>query len=316
MWFFKAKKDALEKFADSELLKHLLKSVSFRKQKIKPVLFVVGILFLVLALAQPKWGYQWKEVKRKGLDIVVALDVSKSMLSEDIKPNRLDAAKREIKNLINMLTGDRIGIVAFAGSSFLHCPLTLDYGTAKLFLDHLDVDAISHGGTNIGDAIYKSIRAYEGHDKKHRVLILITDGEDHEKTVMDAVEEAKKKGVVIFPIGIGRKEGAPIPYYDEKGVKSFVKDRRGQIVLSKLDSVLLQKIALMTGGKKGSIGTGSFPLEEIYLEEVSRMEKKNLESTSQKRYENRYQWPLFIALLLFVLEAVLNDRRKEKGKVA
>ncbi len=314
VWAFSSKKKALQKFADSELLGHLLSSVSFTKQKIRPILFLAGVLFLIISLIQPKWGFQWKEVKRRGLDIVVALDVSKSMLAEDIKPNRLEAAKREIKNLINLLRGDRIAIVSFSGSSFLHCPLTLDYGTAKLFLDNLDVKSIPLGGTDIGVAILKSVRAYEGHEKKHRVLILITDGEDLKGKAMEAVEEAKKHGIVIFPIGIGRKEGAPIPYYDEKGRKGFVKDREGKIVLSKLDTILLQKIALMTGGKKGSIGTGSFPLEEIYQEEVSRMDKKELESSRQKRFENRFQWPLFIAIIMFFCEAVISERKRTFNK--
>ncbi|MCP4649713.1 MAG: VWA domain-containing protein [PVC group bacterium] len=311
VWAFKAKRRALEKFAQSEILSHLMQKVSKRKQKIRPVLFVLGVLFLVLALIQPKWGYRWEEVKRRGLDIVVALDVSKSMMAEDIKPNRLEAAKREIKSLINIIQGDRIGIVTFAGNAFLHCPLTLDYGTAKLFVDYLDVEAIPLGGTNIGAAIHKAVRAFEGHEKKHRVLILITDGEEHQSNAMTVVEEAKKHGVVIFTIGIGRQEGAPIPVIDEQGRKGFVKDREGKVVLSKLDSVLLQKIALMTGGKKGSIGAGSFPLEEIYQEEVSNMEKKELESSRQKRYENRFQYPLFLALLLFVAEAILSERKRK-----
>ncbi|MFH2137721.1 MAG: VWA domain-containing protein [Candidatus Omnitrophota bacterium] len=311
-WAFKSKRRALEKFAQNDRLKVLLRRVSLKKQKLKAVFFILGILFVVLSLIEPKWGYQWEQVNRRGLDIVIALDVSKSMLAEDIKPNRLEAAKREIKSLINILQGDRVGIVAFAGSSFLHCPLTLDYGTAKLFVDYLDINAIPFGGTDIGGAIRQAVRAFEGHEKKHRVLILITDGEDHQEDVMDAVELAKQNGVVIFPIGVGRQEGAPIPVVDGQGRSGFVKDSEGKVVLSKLDSVLLQKIALIAGGKKGSIGAGSFPLEEIYEQEVSKMEKKELQSSRQKRYENRFQYPLMIALLMFVAEAVLSER-KNKG---
>lgn len=312
VWALKAKKRALETFADRNVLKHLVKSVNFRVQKLRPLIFLLVLLFLVITLVQPKWGYRWKEVKRKGLDIVVALDLSKSMLAEDIKPNRLEGAKREIKSLINIMKGDRIAVVAFSGSAFMQCPLTLDYGTAKLFLDNLDVNSISLGGTNIGEAISVSRQAFEGHEKKHRVLILITDGEDHGERVMQAVEEAKKQGIVIFTIGIGKQEGAPIPFIDKDGRKAFVKDKDGNIVLSRLDSVLLQKIALLTGGKKGAIGAGSFPLEEIYQEEISKMEKKELTSSRQKRFENRFQWPLFIAVILYVIEAVLIERRKVK----
>lgn len=309
IWAFRSRQHALEQFADRKLLDFLLQSTSRPKQILKSVLVVAGIFFAILALIQPKWGYHWEEMKRKGLDMIVALDVSKSMLAEDIKPNRLEAAKREVKSLVNLLKGDRIGIVAFAGTSFLQCPLTLDYGTAKLFLDNIDVDSVPKGGTDIGGAIRTAIKAYEGHEKKHRVLILVTDGEDLEEGVMEAVEEAKKQGIIIFPIGIGRQEGAPIPVVDERGQKTFVKDPEGKVVLSKLDPVLLQKIALMSGGKKGSIGTGSFPLEEIYQEEVSKMEKKELESSRQKRYEHRFQAPLFAAILCFVLEACLTERK-------
>jgi len=309
IWAVKSKRKALETFADSDVLKHLVKSVDFRVQKIRLSLFLLILLLLIIALVQPKWGYHWQEIKRKGLDIVVALDLSKSMLAEDIKPNRLEAAKREIKSLINMMKGDRVAIVAFSGSAFVQCPLTLDYGTAKLFLDNLDVNSIPLGGTNIGEAIDVASSAFEGHEKKHRVLILITDGEDHGERIMQAVDEAKKKGIVIFTIGIGKQEGAPIPFIDEDGRKGFIKDREGNIVLSKLDPVLLQKIALLTGGKKGTIGTGSFPLEEIYQEEVSKMEKKELQSERQKRFENRFQLPLFMAIILYVIEAVLIERK-------
>lgn len=317
VWAFRRRAQALERFAHGALLGQLVRTVSMRKKIIKATSIVFGVLFLILALSQPKWGYHWEEVKRRGIDIVVAIDVSKSMMAEDVKPNRLEGAKREIKSLIGMLKGDRIGIVAFAGSAFLQCPLTLDYGTAKTFVDHIDIESIPRGGTDIGGAIRTAVKAFEGHEKKYRVLILITDGEDHEAGVMDAVEEAKREGIVIFPVGVGRQEGAPIPVVDESGQKTFVKDEEGNVILSKLDPVLLQKIALMTGGKKGTIGAGSFPLEGIYAE-VSKMEKKELESSRQKRYEHRFQWFLFAALLCFVFETLLTERKnvRQMGGVA
>ncbi|MBF0494693.1 MAG: VWA domain-containing protein [Candidatus Omnitrophica bacterium] len=313
VWAFRAKKAALNKFADGETLKHLLRSVSVSKQKIKPVLFIAGLMFTVLALAQPKWGYHWEEAKRRGLDIVIAVDVSKSMLAEDIKPSRLEAAKREIKSLLSVMKGDRVAIVSFAGEAFLQCPLTLDYGTAKLFVDYLSVESIPLGGTDITGAIKCAVKAFEGQEKKHRVLIIITDGEDHSGGALKAAEEAKKEGIVIFTIGIGTGEGAPIPMSDDKGNKTFVKNSSGEIVLSKMDSVLLQKIALITGGKKGTLGAGSFPLEEIYQNEVSKMEKKDLKSSREQRFENRFQVFLFIAILLFVIEAVLDERSGSKS---
>ncbi len=314
LYTFKQKKRTLEQFVGKELFKTLINSVSIKKQRVKPLLIILSILFLILAIIQPKWGFHWEEVKRKGIDIIIALDVSKSMLADDIKPSRLERAKIEIKSLINTLKGDRIGLVAFAGSAFLQCPLTLDYSAAKLFLDNIDIESIPRGGTDIGGAIKKAVGAFEGREKKHRALILITDGEDHKERVMDAVEEARKKGVVIYTIGIGRQEGAPIPIRDEKGNKRYVRDKSGNIVLSKLDTVLLQKVALMTGGKKGTIGAGAFPLEDIYRDEISKMEKKELESKRHKRFENRFQWPLAIAIILLFLEAIMSERKVSVDK--
>ncbi|MDP3980639.1 MAG: VWA domain-containing protein, partial [Chlamydiota bacterium] len=168
---------------------------------------------------------------------------------------------------------------------------------------------IPRGGTDIGGAILTAVRAFEGHERKHRVVFLLTDGEDHAGKVMEAVEEAKKAGAIIFTISIGRAEGGPIPFIDEDGHKSFIKDEDGNVVISKADQIILQKIALMTGGKKGTIGAGQFPLEELYENEVGKMEKKELESTRQKRFENRFQWPLFAAMILLVIEAIMSERK-------
>ncbi|MBN1493998.1 MAG: VWA domain-containing protein [Candidatus Omnitrophica bacterium] len=309
------KKIAEQKFADLDLVKQLTMHVDSTRVTFKKVLLVLTFTLMVLSLMQPKWGFHWEEIKRKGIDIVVALDLSKSMLAEDIKPNRLERARMEIKNLINILQGDRIGIVTFAGTSFIHCPLTLDYATAKTFLDALDTDLIPEPGTNIGGAIEKALRSFEGVDKQHQVLILITDGEDHEEKVMESVKDARSKGVIIYTIGIGSKVGAPIPITDEQGNKVYLKDRSGQVVVSKMDSEMLQKIALMTGGKNGTIGGAQFPLEDIYLNEISKMEKKELGSMRRKKYENRYQWPLAIALLLLLLEFFIPVTRRVQKRM-
>ncbi len=310
------KKTAEARFADHHLVKQLSMHVDPRRVLLKKVLIVCAFFLMTISLIQPKWGFHWEEIKRKGIDIVVALDLSKSMLAEDIKPNRLERARMEIKNLVNILQGDRIGIVSFSGTSFIHCPLTLDYATAKIFLDTLDTDLIPEPGTDIGGAIRKAIQAFEGVDKQHRVLILITDGEDHEEKVMEAVKEAKGQGIVIYTIGIGSNVGAPIPITDERGEKVYLKDRSGQVVVSKMDSELLQKIALMTGGKKGTIGGEQFPLDEIYTNEIAKMEKKELGSTRRKKYENRYQWPLSIALVFLLAEFFIPVTKITKRRAA
>lgn len=316
---WRVKEKLINEFACIEVHQHILLSVSKKKPKVKLLLILIAFFLMVIALTSPKWGYHWEELKRKGLDILIAIDVSKSMLTEDVKPNRLEVAKREIKSLISLMKGDRVGLVSFSGSSFLQCPLTLDYSTAKLFVDALNIESIPRGGTDIGGAILKAITAFEGHEKKHRVLFLITDGEDHEGRVMQVIDKAKEAGVIIFPIAIGRTEGGPIPIHDEKGRKIFVKDRNGNVVISKANQVLLQKIALWTDGRKAAIGAGQFPLEEIYKEEVSKMEKKEMESVSHKRFKNRFQLPLIIALLLLVVESTITERKEgirlKRGKI-
>lgn len=308
----RARAHASERFARADQFKELARGVDPFQAFVKKLLLLGALSCLVLSLTQPKWGFHWEEIKRKGIDIVVALDLSKSMLAEDIKPNRLTRAKMEVKQMINVLQGDRIGIVGFAGSSFIHCPLTLDYATAKMFLDAMDTDMIPEPGTDIGGALQRALSAFEGADKQHRVLILITDGEDHEATVMKVVENAQKENVTIYTIGVGSQTGAPIPIVDESGNKSYLKDRKGNIVVTKADSELLQKVALMTGGKKGNLSGSSFPLEEIYQNELSKMEKKELGSTRKKKFENRYQYPLGIALLLLVLECLIPGTRRQK----
>ncbi len=310
---FKRKKNALALFAHNDVLARLLVWVSFPRQYFKAGLLCVGILMIIFSLIEPKWGYQWQEIKRRGIDIVIAVDVSKSMLAADIKPNRLERAKLEIGDLLNHLHGDRIGLVAFAGTAFLQCPLTLDYGALKMFLDRVDTNLISRGGTDIGGAIKRAQGAFPEGENKYKIIILITDGEDLEGNAVKLAEKAKNNGIKIFTVGLGNTQGVPIPMYNENGNKSYLKDRSGQMVLSKLDEITLQKIALFTGGSyvNGSSAEG-LGLIKIYKEKVLDLEKKELKSTMQKRYENRYQIPLLFGILLVVSEFFVSEKKKVK----
>ena len=195
--FFKSRQNALKRFVQAELIDSIVMSVSRRKQIIKAAFVISAITFLIFSLVQPKWGYHWEDVERRGIDIVVAVDTSRSMLADDIKPNRLEAAKREIKDLIDIIDGDRVGLVAFAGTAFLQCPLTLDYGAFSLFLDDLDTRLIPVGGTSFGEAINKSMSAFSDKLKKHKAIVLITDGEDHQGNAMEIAKAAKEKGIII-----------------------------------------------------------------------------------------------------------------------
>jgi Ca-activated chloride channel family protein len=310
IWAFISKRKALETFAQRHLVPMLTPTVNWRGQKLKAVLAILAACFLIFALIGPRWGFQWHEVRRQGIDIIVAIDTSKSMLAQDVKPSRLERSKLAIEDLLDLLRGDRIGLIAFAGSSFLQCPLTLDYSAFAVTLNAVDTDLIPRGGTSIGSAIRAAIRAFGGRARKYKALILITDGEDHEGDPAKAAEEAARQGIRIFCVGVGTTEGELIPLVDENGNRSFLKDREGKVVESRLDETTLQKIALSTGGGYVRASGAEYGLDIIYNEKIATMEKKELESKLQKRYEERYQIPTAIALVLLSLEAFLGERRR------
>jgi Ca-activated chloride channel homolog len=314
IWAFKRKAFLLNNFVSSELRDRLVTGFSPRQQKLKVSMLLLSVAFVIFALIRPKYGFHWEEVKRRGVDILIALDVSESMLAEDVSPNRLERAKREIIDLLNITEGDRVGLVAFAGTSFLQCPLTLDYGAVQIFLDELSTDLIPVPGTAIGEAITKSVGAYDEKDRNSRVLILITDGEDHYGKPLEAAKKAAESGLKIYAIGIGQEGGAPIP---DKKSGGFKKDRKGDVVMSQLDEDTLQKIALETGGSYVRSVTGNLDLENIYKDIRANVEDKELESGRRKRFEERYQWPLSLAIFLLFLEGITGDakrRRREKSK--
>ncbi|MDD5506459.1 MAG: VWA domain-containing protein [Candidatus Omnitrophica bacterium] len=312
-WAAKARKAALEKFAQKELLNELLSRLDYRKRFLKLPLMFLAISLMLFALMRPQWGFHWEEVKRRGVDILIALDTSKSMLAEDVKPSRFERSKLAIKDLARNLKGDRIGLIAFSGNAFLQCPLTLDYGGFLLSLDNTGIDSIPKGGTSITSAIKEALRSYKGGQKKYKVLIIITDGEDHEGAPEQAAEEAKKEGIKIFCIGIGTKDGELIPVTDEAGKKSFLKDSQGNVVKSRLDETSLQKIALNTGGVYIRATNVEFGLELIYRERIAKMEKRELEAKMNRHYEERFQVFLWLALFLLLLECFVSDKKTIKG---
>ena len=307
---FRERGKRLEKFVQKELLAELLSSVDLRKQKLKAILILTGIILGLLALIRPQWGFHWEELKREGLDIIIALDTSKSMLAEDVKPSRLERSKLAVRDLVKQLSGDRIGLVAFAGDAFLQCPLTVDYNGFLLSLEAVSTDAIPRGGTSISSAIREAIKSYAGGQKKYKVLIIITDGEDHEGDVQSAAVEASKEGIVIFTIGIGTKEGELILVQGESARKEFLKDQEGNVVKSRLEETPLQKIALTTGGSYVRSSSREFGLDLIYREKLAKMEKREVESRLIKHYEERFQIPLALALLALLLEPLMSDRIK------
>ncbi|MDE1043724.1 MAG: VWA domain-containing protein, partial [Nitrospinaceae bacterium] len=272
------------------------------------IFVVLAILFLILALTRPRWGYQWENLHQRGVDVIVALDVSSSMLAEDIKPNRLERAKRKISDLLDMMEGDRIGLVAFAGTSFVQCPLTLDYGAARLFLSAIDTQLIPVQGTALGNAIKTSVKAFRSQEKKSKALILITDGEDQTGKALSAAKLAGDQGVKIYTIGIGGEIGAPLP--NSSGAGGFRKNQQGEVILSKLDETTLQQIALETGGSYVRSVTGDIDLNTIYKDQIKKhIEKKELKSERRKIWQERFQWFIFIALIFLVAETCLSEKR-------
>ena len=234
------------------------------------------------------------------------------MLAEDIKPNRLERAKRKIADLLNMLKGDRVGLVAFAGTSFVQCPLTLDYSAARIFLNAIDTDLIPIQGTALGDALRKSIKAFRTEEKKSKAIILITDGEDQSGLALEAAKEAREAGVKVFTIGIGKEIGAPLPNPDKS--RGFLKNKEGEVILTKLDETTLQKISLETGGSYVRSVSGDVDLKTIYFDQISqKVDKKQFKSERRKIWQERFQWFIFSALLFLLYETNLRGGNRQSG---
>ena len=300
----------LQTFAEAALVARLAPDVDRRRRWLRLTLRVAVLALLVIALAGPKWGFQWEEVRRQGIDLIVAIDTSRSMLASDVKPNRLERAKLAVLDLVQRLQGDRVGLVAFAGTAFLECPLTLDYAAFEGSLDAVHVGLIPRGGTALARAIDTSLDGFEARQGRHEVLILITDGEDNEGDYEAAAKRAADAGVKIYTVGIGTTEGELIPT-GEKNAQGFVKDRSGQVVKSRLNEDALQKIALATGGAYVRGVGASLGLDEVFREHIAKIEKREVASTLERRYEDRFQIVLAAALLLLIAEALVGERRRE-----
>ncbi len=311
-WFaWRQRRRALEFFAAPHLLPVMAPTLNEWIGLMRAVLVTAAVVSLVLALASPRWGYHWQEVRRRGIDIFVALDVSKSMLAQDVRPNRLEQSKFAVRDLLKMATGDRVGLIAFAGTAFVSCPLTLDHAAVQLMLDDTTPDIIPVGGTDIAGVIKEAIHGFSHAADRNRALILITDGEATEGDAISAAKTAAKLGIKIFTIGIGTTSGELIPVPTEGGSHEFLKDRAGRVVQTKLDEATLQQIALTTQGYYVHAASGNFGIDTIYRNGIEPMAPKDFETKMEQRFEERFQWPLGLALVLLVAEALLRERRRE-----
>ena len=311
-WAFRERDRALATFVDAALLPTVVPDLDRRRRRVRAALLVAAIALFGVALGGPMWGFHWEEMKREGIDLVVAIDTSKSMLATDVAPNRLERAKLAVQDLLAEMAGDRVGLVAFAGTAFVQCPLTLDRNAFRESLQAVEVGLIPRGGTNLTEALESGLAAFEGHQGRHQALVLITDGEDHEGKLDDVLKAASERGVKIFTVGIGTAEGELIPA--EGG--GFLKDRKGQVVKSRLGETTLQKIALDTGGVYLHAAGADLGLGELYRNHIATMEKRDLASTLERRYEQRYQIPLALGVLLLVIEQLLGERRLQRRAFA
>lgn len=310
IWSRQVRKRSLRKLGNPELLQQLMPAAAKYKRRIKFGLLLLALALLIVALANPQIGTKLETVKREGVDIMIALDVSNSMLAEDFKPNRLENAKRQISLMLDHLENDRIGIVVFAGTSFLQLPLTTDYSAARLFLSAVDTDIVSVQGTAIGSAIRMAMQSFVQGERKYKVIVVISDGENFEDDALDAAKEAAAAGIGIHTIGMGSPKGVPIPVY-QKGVQAgFKKDSEGNVVITRLDEVLLQRIADTTKGKYIRAGVRQDELNMIF-KQIEGMEKKQIAAKMYTEFEDRFQYPLFAALILLLIEFFLSERKLE-----
>ena len=305
---------ALAQLVDPALLGVLAPAWNPARARTRLLLRVTALALLVVALARPQWGFRWEEVRRKGLDLMVVLDTSRSMMASDIKPTRLQQAKWGIRDLLRNLRGDRVGLVPFAGSSILQCPLTIDYAAYAMTLDDVYSGIIPRGGTAIEQALRTAVAAFPAESAADRVILLITDGEDHEGDPLALLPELKEKGIRVYSIGIGTLEGEMVPAGDGQG--GYFKDRQGQIVKTALKEDVLQKLALGTGGTYVRSAPGDTGLERVFNESIANLKRSEQENRTAKIYEERFVWPIAAALLLLAWEALLGDRKKTNGEIA
>ncbi len=300
----------MQRFGNKELVLKLIPEISRIRPLFKFILQVIAVLTGIIMLARPQFGSKIEEVKKQGVEVIIALDVSNSMLAEDIQPSRLDRAKQAISKLVDNLDNDNIGLIVFAGDAYTQLPITSDYVSAKMFLSTISPELVRKQGTDIGAAIDLGMRSFSPGEGKSKTMIIITDGENHEDDPVAEAGEAAKAGIVIHCIGIGSTEGVPIPVMIN-GKKDYLKDINGNTVITKLDDDILKKIALSTGGTYVRASNSNIGLEEIFGE-IKKMKKQELENTMYTEYNDQFQVFAAITLLMLIIDFMVMDRKNRK----
>lgn len=305
------KKRKLRQFGNQEIIKRLMPNVSKSLPIVKFLIFTAAMISLLIGLANLQFGTKLEEVKREGVDLMICLDVSNSMLAEDLSPNRLERAKRAIYQLIEKLHNDRLGIIVFAGEAYVQLPITTDYSSAKLFLETIGTDIVPTQGTSIGAAIDLAMESFDFENGTSKSIIVITDGESHEDDGLTAASKAASEGIRVHTIGMGSEKGSPIPIYKNGAQVDFKKDNAGNTIVTKLNETMLKEIASAGNGSYVRANNANAGLK-IIMDEINKMEKKEFGSKSFKDYEDRFQIFLIIALILIVLEYFISNRRSSK----
>ena len=312
VYAYHRRKKLAARFVSLSMLPKLSTSVSPWRRLAKVTILLFAIAFLFVALARPQWGRKMEHIERRGLDLVLLQDISLSMLAEDVKPNRLTRSRHEISAFLESLSGDRVGLVAFSGEAQVMVPLTLDYGTVQMMLRELTPGWLMPG-TNLEKAIRKGMDLYKnsGSAGQYSVMILMSDGEELEAAAVNAAKEAAEMGIRIYTIGIGSREGVPIPVPSKNGEVAYRKDMQGNIVTTRLEDGTLQEIASVTGGLYFYANPGEFQLQKV-LTEIASLEKKEQASDRMENYQDRYQIFLALAALLFLIEALVSERGRKR----
>ena len=312
----KKRRADLDKLAHPRFQNRLMAGWSPALRWVRRGLWLAAVLALSITAARPQYGYEWREVKRRGIDILFAVDTSRSMLAEDLVPNRLERARLGILDFLDRLEGDRVGLVPFAGSAFALCPLTLDYDAFRESLNSLNTDLIPRQGTDLASAIREADRLFDAEGNNQRFLVLITDGEDLEGEALKAAKDAAEQGTTIYTVGVGAADGQLIPVRDSFGRQDFLRDENGQQVRTKLDSATLEKIAEETGGLYVPLGRGAEGLDAIYQKRLALAPKSELAQKLEKVPLERFQWPLGFAILFLAIQMVMGERKLERKRKA
>ncbi|MEE4258123.1 MAG: VWA domain-containing protein [Bacteroidales bacterium] len=309
-WFYNIwKRKAKKRFGDRQIVHTLMPNESKSKQYIKFILVLLAFIVFVIGIINPQVGSKLEKVKREGIDLMLVLDVSNSMLAEDIKPNRLERSKMAISSLIDKLQGDRIGIIIFAGNAYKQLPLTTDYSAARLFLSAVDTKIVPSQGTAIGEAINMAVESFDEEGEHNKAIIVITDGENHEDDAIGAATASADIDIKVFTIGMGLPDGSPIPLYNQYGNQTgFKKDRQGQTIVTKLNEDMLRQIAAAGNGSYARANNASTGLRKIF-DDISQIEKKEIETKQFTDYEDRFQYYLAAALILLLIELLIADKK-------